>query len=346
MNKILVTGGAGYIGSHTILEVLANTDWEVISADNYSNSSADTFKRIETISGKKVKNYVVDLCDATATKKIFDENRDINGIIHFAAFKSVPESVQNPLLYYHNNIESLVNILACAKEFNVPRIIFSSSCSVYGNIEKLPVDETTALGKAASPYGTTKQIGEAILSDFTASYPAIKLIALRYFNPVGAHPSGKIGEVPTQRPNNLVPMITGTAIGKYPELMVFGNDYPTRDGTCIRDYIHVCDIAKAHTDALSRLQDNPNGPSFSIYNLGTGNGISVLEMIKAFEKVSGQKLNYKIAARRKGDVMSIYADNHLALKNLHWKPVYSLDDMMLSAWKWELTIQGEKKAAL
>lgn len=336
----MVTGGAGYIGSHTILDILSKKKWNVISADNYSNSGEQTFTRIKTISGQEVKNYTVDLCDLGATKKIFIENPDISGIIHFAAYKSVPESVQNPLLYYHNNIESLLNILLCAKEFNVPHIIFSSSCSVYGDIENLPVNENSALGKAASPYGTTKQIGETMLADFTAANPEIKVIALRYFNPVGAHPSGKIGEVPMNRPNNLVPMITGTAIGKYNETVVFGNDYPTRDGTCIRDYIHVCDIARAHTDALHYLESKESASPFSIYNLGSGHGVSVLEMIQAFEKASGVKLKYRIGPRRNGDVMAIYSDSTKAMSTLKWQPQYSLDDMMLSAWKWELTMKA------
>jgi len=341
MNKILVTGGAGYIGSHTILEILAGKKWEVISADNYSNSGSQTFKRIQDISGIKVKNYIADLCDIKAAKKIFEENKGISGIIHFAAFKSVPESVQNPLLYYHNNIESLINILSCAKEFNVPHFIFSSSCSVYGDIKKLPVNETTPLGKAVSPYAATKQIGENMLTDFTAVNSSVKVIALRYFNPAGALTSGKIGEVPIHKPNNLVPMITGTAIGKYPELTIYGDDYPTRDGTCIRDYVHVCDIARAHTDALHYLESKKDAASYSVFNLGTGNGVSVMEMITAFEKVSGKKLNYKTGGRRKGDVSAIYTDNIKTRNILKWEPRFSLDDIMLSAWKWEITMRNE-----
>ena len=339
MSKILVTGGAGYIGSHTIIEILEGKKWDVISADNYSNSTEATFKRIKSITGKEVKNHQVDLCNREETAKIFKENKDIKGIIHFAAFKSVPESVENPLLYYHNNIESLVNMLYCAKEFGVPRFIFSSSCSVYGNIDKLPVSETTPLSKAASPYGATKQMGEIILTDFAKSFTGGKSIALRYFNPVGAHESGLIGEVPMQRPNNLVPMITGTAMGKYPELVVHGKDYPTRDGTCVRDYVHVCDIARAHTDALTYLESNVSAPPYSIINLGSGSGVTVLEMIKAFEKVNGIKLNYKLGERRAGDVDAIYSDSSLAQKVLGWKPAYSLDQMMLTAWKWEQTLK-------
>ncbi len=335
-NTILVTGGAGYIGSHTIIDIIENTDWEVISADNYSNSSPDTFKRIRKITGKKIKNYEVDLCDSKAVKRIFKENNDISGIIHFAAFKSVPDSVEQPMLYYHNNIESLVNLLNCTKKFKVPYFIFSSSCSVYGNVTKLPVNEKTPLGFAVSPYGYTKQIGEQMLSDFAATYSTGHGIALRYFNPVGAHPSGLIGEVPTQKPNNLVPMITQTAAGKHKEMMVYGDDYKTRDGTCIRDYVHVCDIARAHINALSYLIKTPKASTFSIFNLGTGKGVSVMEMIKAFEKVSGKKLNYKIAKRREGDVEAIYSDITLSKKTLRWNPKYSLDEMMDTAWKWQL----------
>jgi UDP-glucose 4-epimerase len=340
MSKILVTGGAGYLGSHTILEILASKKWDVISADNYSNSSPNTFKRIKNITGKEIRNYEVDLCHKEETIKIFRENKDITGIIHFAAFKSVPESVQNPQLYFSNNMGSLENVLGCAKEFNVPYFIFSSSCSVYGQIDKLPVTETTPLNKAMSPYGETKQKGEIALAEFTSANPhTVKVIALRYFNPAGAHPSGKIGEVPAIRPTNLVPMITGTAIGRYPEMFVHGSDYPTRDGSCIRDYVHVCDIARAHIDALSYLENTPKAPDFSIINLGTGNGLTVLEMIKAFEKVSGKKLNYRLGARREGDVASIYSDSTLARNTIHWQPAYSLDDMMLSAWKWEMNFQ-------
>jgi UDP-glucose 4-epimerase len=336
MKKILITGGAGYIGSHTIIEILEKHQGEVLSADNYSNSSAETFKRIKDITGKEVMNHVVDLCNAEATRNIFEQHKDIEGIIHFAAYKSVPESVENPLLYYHNNIESLVNVLACARAFKVPYFIFSSSCAVYGNIAQLPVDENTITPKANSPYGYTKQVGEELLKDFSKANPQIKTVALRYFNPVGAHPSGTIGEVPVQRPNNLVPMITQTAVGKHKEMMVYGDDYDTRDGTCVRDYIHVCDIARAHINALTYLKENKSAPGFSLFNLGSGKGVSVMEMIKTFEKVSEQKLNYVIAKRRPGDVAAIYSNSSLAKNVLDWEPQYSLTDMMSSAWKWEL----------
>lgn len=338
MKKILVTGGAGYIGSHTIIEIMENTGCEVISADNYSNSTPKTFERIKTITERAMKNYAIDLCDGNAVKKMFEENKDIDGIIHFAAFKSVPESVEKPLLYYHNNIESLVNMLEGVRDYKIPYFIFSSSCSVYGDIEKLPVNESTPLN-AISPYGYTKQVGEQIVKDFARTYPGVKAVLLRYFNPVGAHVSGKIGEVPLQRPANLVPVITQTAIGKIKETTVFGNDYTTRDGTCIRDYVHVSDIARAHVEALAWLEKNKDVAPCSIFNLGTGSGVSVMEMIKAFEKVSGQKLNYRIGGRRGGDVEAIYSDNSLVQKTIGWIPKYSLDDMMLSAWKWELNMK-------
>lgn len=338
MKKILVTGGAGYIGSHTLIELMENIGCEVISADNYSNSTPKTYERIQSITGKKVKHYDIDLCDAIAVNKMFAENKDIDGIIHFAAFKSVPESVEKPELYFHNNMKSLENMLQAAKEYKIPNFIFSSSCSVYGNIEKLPVNEQTPLNPI-SPYAETKQAGEELIINFTNTCKDVKAALLRYFNPVGAHISGKIGEVPLQRPANLVPVITQTAIGKIKETTVFGTDYNTRDGSCIRDYVHVSDIARAHTDALSYLDKNKDAPSCFIFNLGTGSGVSVLEMINTFEKVSGVKLNYRIGERREGDVAAIYSDNTLAEKTLGWTPKYSLDDMMLSAWKWELNMK-------
>lgn len=341
MKKILVTGGAGYIGSHTLVELLADGDYEVISLDNFSNSSSRSLERIKEITGKSVKNYVVDLCDAGALEKVLEEHPGIDGIIHFAAFKSVPESIEKPLLYYHNNISSLVNLLQAVRQYGIPHFIFSSSCSVYGNIEKLPVNEDMAL-YAISPYGYTKQVGERIVQDFMQSYTAAKAVLLRYFNPAGAHISGKLGEMPLQRPTNLVPVITQTAIGKMKETVVFGDDYETRDGSCIRDYVHVSDIARAHIDAFTYLHKNKNAPPCSTFNLGTGSGVSVLEMIAAFEKVSGVKLNYRIGERRDGDVMAIYSDTSRSENILGWKPHYSLDDMMLSAWKWELKMKEER----
>lgn len=335
--KILVTGGSGYIGSHTVIELLNTTPYEIISADNYSNSSPSTYDRIEQITGKRIKTYATDLCDLEATRNIFIENPDIAGVIHFAAFKAVGESVEEPLRYYHNNLASLINILKCLAEFNVTSFIFSSSCSVYGNISELPVTEDSPLSKAESPYAHTKQVGEEMIAAFSKAYPDISSIALRYFNPVGAHETGLNGEDPVNKPNNLVPVITLTAIGKINEMTVFGGDYDTRDGTCIRDYIHVSDIADAHIKALKYLLAKKNKQNYSIFNLGSNQGISVLEAIRAFEKVSGVKLKYKIGPRRSGDVVSIYSDSSKAEKELGWKPRRTLDEMMSTAWKWELT---------
>ena len=333
--KILITGGAGYIGSHTIIEILENTNWGGISIDNYSSSSEKTYQRIEKITGKKVTYYNIDLTNLSLTEKVFQENTDIAGIIHFAAFKSVPESVENPLMYYHNNLNSLINILKCQAKYNIPNLIFSSSCSVYGNLTELPVTETTPLNKPESPYAYTKQIGEKMVDDFIKTNANLKAISLRYFNPVGAHKSGLNGEVPIARPNNLVPYITQTAIGKLEQLTVYGGDYSTNDRTCIRDYVHVCDIASAHVKALQKLVEDKNFEQHSIINLGTGIGVSVLEAIKAFEKVSNQKLNYKIGPRRAGDVEAIYANNTKAKELINWTPKFNIDEMMFSAWLWE-----------
>ena len=339
---IIVTGGAGYIGSHTIIELLELTNFNIVSIDNLSNSSAQTFSRIEKITGKKVKNYQIDLCDKVATENIFEAEKDnIIAVIHFAAFKSVPESVENPYKYYNNNIISLLNILECCLKNKVNNFIFSSSCSVYGNINQLPVKETTPLGKAESPYAYTKQVGEEIIKDYANANPHFQTIALRYFNPVGAHVSGLIGESPLNKPNNLVPIITNTAIGKIKQMTVYGNDYTTRDGTCIRDYIHVTDIANAHIKAMQYLVDNQSKSNFSIFNLGTGNGVSVLEAINMFEKISNQKLNYIIGPKRPGDVGAIYSDTEESKKELGWIPRFDLDDMMRTAWKWELELQKE-----
>jgi UDP-glucose 4-epimerase len=333
---IIVTGGSGYIGSHTIIELIETTSFNVVSIDNYSNSTEKTFDRIELITGKKIRNYQIDICNKTELERVFEENSNIIGIIHFAAFKSVGESVADPQKYYYNNINSLLNILDCSLKYNIANFIFSSSCSVYGNIDELPVKETTPIGKAESPYAYTKQIGEEILKDYSKANSQLKTIALRYFNPVGAHISGLNGELPINKPNNLVPIITNTAIGKIAQMTVFGDDYPTRDGTCIRDYVHVTDIANAHIKALDFLIENKNKSNFSIFNLGSGNGVSVLEAIAAFEKISGKKLNYQIGQKRDGDVGAIYSDNSFSEKTLGWTPKYNLDDMMSSAWKWEL----------
>lgn len=341
-DTILVTGGTGYIGSHTIIELLESTDLNIVSIDNFSNSSADALERIKKITGKTVKNYQVDLCDAAETEKIFKAEQNIKGIIHFAAFKSVPESVENPYKYYHNNINSLLNLLNFSVKYNVNNFIFSSSCSVYGNINQLPVKETTPIGKAESPYAYTKQVGEEILKDYSTAYSKLKIIALRYFNPVGAHISGLIGESPINKPANLLPIITQTAIGKIKEMTVYGKDYNTRDGSCIRDYIHVTDIAIAHVRAFKLLETENISPNFRIFNLGTGNGVSVLEAIQSFEKISGKKLNYKIGEKRAGDVGAIYSDTALSAKELKWEAKFTLDEMIESAWKWELNLQDKK----
>jgi UDP-glucose 4-epimerase len=343
MAKILVTGGCGYIGSHTIVDLIEN-GYEVISVDNNSRSNADILNGVERITGKKVKNYKVDLCDLDDTHAIFEENTDISGIIHFAAYKAVGESVEKPLMYYENNLAALVNILKCVQEFDIPYFVFSSSCTVYGNPDKIPVVESTPTKPAESPYGATKQMGEQILTSLSAISDT-KIIALRYFNPVGAHPSIEIGELPIGRPQNLVPAITQTAIGKLPKMWVHGNDYDTRDGSCVRDYIHVSDIAHAHTLAIQFLENNRNKSNYEIFNLGTGNGVTVLEAINSFEKVSGVKLNYEIGPRRPGDIMAIYANNDHAVKTLGWEIRYNLDDMMRTAWQWEQKLARQNKAA-
>lgn len=336
--KILVTGGAGYIGSHTIIELLSNPDYEVISVDNFSNSLPTIYERVEKITGRSFKTYEVDLCDRDVARKMFEENPDIAGVIHFAAFKSVPESVADPLKYYHNNFASLVNILECLRDFNITSFIFSSSCSVYGNIDKLPVNEDSPLNKAESPYAYTKQVGEVMIRDFANISPNISSMALRYFNPVGAHVSGELGELPINKPNNLVPVITQTAIGKIPQMTVFGDDYDTRDGTCIRDYIHVTDIADAHVRGLEHLFEKKNASNYIVLNLGSGSGVSVLEAINMFQEISGVKLNYKLGPRRSGDVEAIYSDSSRAEKMLGWKPKFDLRSMMETAWKWEQNI--------
>ncbi len=339
MKKILVTGGCGFIGSHTIVDLVAN-GFDVICVDNNSRSNEAMLSGVETIIGKKVKNYKVDLCIFDDTHAIFQENPEISGIIHFAAYKAVGESVDKPLLYFENNITSLVNILKCAEEFNVPHFVFSSSCTVYGNPDAMIVTEETPQKPAESPYGATKQMGERIVEDAVKSN-SLNAILLRYFNPVGAHPSNNIGELPIGKPANLIPAITQTAIGKLPQMQVFGTDYDTRDGSCVRDFIHVCDIAHAHTLALNYLIAKKNATNCEIFNLGTGDGYTVLEAIAAFEKVSGVKLNYKIGPRRAGDVIAIYANNTKAKTLLGWQPKYGITEMMDTAWKWELRLKNE-----
>ena len=341
MKKILVTGGCGYIGSHTLVDLVEN-GFEVISVDNNSRSSPRILEGVEKITGKKIKNYKVDLCNFDDTFAIFQENEDIVGIIHFAAYKAVGESVEQPLMYFENNLSSLINLLKCVQEFDIPYFVFSSSCTVYGNPDTIPVTEATPPKPAESPYGYTKQMGEQIINEFSKAQPA-KCILLRYFNPVGAHPSAIIGELPIGKPANLVPAITQTAIGKLPQMKVYGDDYDTRDGSCIRDYIHVSDIAHAHTLAIEFLLEGKSTKKSEVFNLGTGNGVTVLEAIQSFEKVSGVKLNYVIGPRRPGDVVAIYANNDYAKNLLGWEPKLSLDEMMASAWKWEQRLKADEK---
>jgi UDP-glucose 4-epimerase len=332
--RILVTGGAGYIGSHTIIELLSKTPYEIISIDNYANSSPDTYRRIKKITGKELIVIEADLCDKKALDSSLSPYDNIIGVIHFAALKSVPESMTDPIRYYQNNIDSVNNILQYALNNQINHFIFSSSCSVYGNASTLPVTEKTPLQKSVSPYGHTKQVNEEMIEYICRANSILDAVVLRYFNPVGAHMSGEIGELPLNAPNNLVPIITQTAAGKN-SLTVFGNDYDTRDGSCIRDYVHVSDIADAHVKALEFLIQKKNHYQISLFNLGTGKGVSVLEAIQSFEKVSGIKLAYTIGARREGDVVSVYSDSSLVKKELGWSPKYSLDDMMASAWKWQ-----------
>lgn len=340
MAKILVTGGCGYIGSHTIVDLVEN-GFEVISIDDNSRSKAYAMEAIEKITGKRIHNYKTDLKNYQETRKVFEENPDISGIIHFAAYKAVGESVEKPLMYFENNLFGLINLLKCTREFKVPHLVFSSSCTVYGNPDQIPVTEQSPVKAAESPYGATKQMAEEILSNF-ARTENVAVILLRYFNPVGAHPSIEIGELPIGKPMNLVPAITQTAIGILPKMFVFGTDYPTRDGSCIRDFIHVSDIAHAHTLAFQYLEQGKNDSKCDIFNLGTGNGVTVLECIKTFEAVSGVKLNYETGPRRAGDVVAIYANNDLAVNKLGWKIKYNLNDMMSTAWKWERRLKDDK----
>ena len=336
--KILVTGGLGFIGSHTVVE-LQNEGFEVIAVDNLSNSSIEVLDGIEKITGKKPIFENIDLREKLAVQNFFKKNNDIAGVIHFAASKAVGESVEKPLLYYENNINSLVYILQEMANLPQANFIFSSSCTVYGQAKKMPITEDASIQPANSPYGNTKQIGEEIIND-VAKVTNINSVLLRYFNPIGAHSSAEIGELPLGIPQNLVPFITQTALGLRKELSVYGNDYPTPDGTCIRDYIHVVDVAKAHVIALQRLLNKQNNDKVEIFNLGTGNGSSVLEVIQAFEKVSGQKLPYKIVPRRSGDVISAYADTAKANKILGWNAELSLEEALASAWKWEQKVRS------
>jgi len=339
--KILVTGGTGYIGSHTVVELQQN-GFEVIIIDNLSNSYDSVVDNIEKITGVKPLFYNIDLCDEIRTIKFFEDNQDIIGIIHFAALKSVGESVGKPLEYYHNNISSLINILKGQINYRIKNIVFSSSCTVYGQPDKLPVTEKAPIKPAWSPYGHTKQISEEIISN-TSKIAEVHGILLRYFNPIGAYESSFIGELPIGIPNNLVPFITQTAIGKRDVLNVYGDNYNTADGTAIRDYIHVMDLAKAHVVALSRLINKRNKKKVEVFNLGTGNGYSVLEVINSFKRISGVELSYKFVDRRSGDIEKVWADTTFANEELGWKAEKGLDEMMLSAWNWEQALKNKKK---
>ncbi|MBE8721692.1 UDP-glucose 4-epimerase GalE [Sphingobacterium pedocola] len=333
MSKILVTGGTGYIGSHTVVE-LYKAGYTPVIIDNLSNSSRKILAQIEKIIGVTPEFHQFDLCDTEQTTAFINKNPDISGIIHFAASKAVGESVQKPLKYYHNNFFSLINLLEAYQEKKI-NFVFSSSCTVYGEPDALPVTESAPVKRASSPYGNTKQIAEEILAESAAAYDNYNIIALRYFNPVGAHESALIGELPLGVPQNLLPFITQTAIGKREKLTVFGNDFDTPDGYCIRDFIHVVDLAKAHVAAIQLLEKgNPNG-KYDVFNVGTGKGYSVLEAIKAFEKVSGKTLNYEVGPRREGDIVKVYGDVTKSSSELGWKAQLGIEEMMSSAWKWE-----------
>ncbi len=339
--KILVTGGTGYIGSHTTVELIEE-GFDAVIIDNLYNSEADVVDRIHKITGVRPLLEVLDLCDLEKLDGFIQKHRDISAVIHFAAYKAVGESVNKPLEYYRNNLLSLVNLLSVMKRYGIPNLVFSSSCTVYGQPEKLPVTEDAPLQPATSPYGNTKQVGEAIIRDTTVSDKNVRAISLRYFNPIGAHPSALIGELPRGVPENLVPYLTQTGYGIREELKVFGDDYNTPDGSCVRDYLHVVDLAKAHVVAIKRLIEGKNKENYEVFNLGTGKGVSVLEAIKSFERVSGIKLKYRIVGRRAGDIEKIWADPSFANKELGWKTVSSLDEAMKTAWEWEKILRSNK----
>lgn len=340
MTKILVTGGTGYIGSHTVVE-LQEAGYEVIIIDNLSNSNRNVLDGIERISGVRPVFIEGDATDIETLRQLFKENPGIKGIINFAASKAVNESVQKPLLYYRNNLVTLLNLLELMPEFGVEGIVFSSSCTVYGEPDCNPIDESAPIKPATSPYGNTKQISEEIITDTIYSGAPIKSIILRYFNPVGAHPSAEIGELPLGVPQNLIPYLTQTAAGIRKELTVFGNDYDTPDGSCIRDFIDVVDLAKAHVIAMRRMLESPDGDKLEIFNLGTGRGLSVLELIESFERATGVKVPYKIGPRREGDIEKIWAEPSKANEVLGWKAEMDIDDTMRNAWKWQLKVAAE-----
>ncbi|MEM1338601.1 MAG: UDP-glucose 4-epimerase GalE [Bacteroidota bacterium] len=344
-NRILVTGGLGFIGSHTVVE-LQNEGFEVVIIDNLSNAEEGVMDGIVAITGKTPVLEKFDLRDKAKVNNFFSKYDDINGVIHFAASKAVGESVENPLLYYENNLGVLTYILQGLVNKGSAHFIFSSSCTVYGQADSMPITEDAPVQPAESPYGNTKQVGEEIIKDVCKVTPQLSAIALRYFNPIGAHPTAEIGELPIGIPQNLVPYITQTGAGLRDQLSVFGDDYPTPDGTCIRDYIHVVDVAKAHVAALKRLIDDQNEENYEVFNLGTGKGSSVLEVIQSFERVSGKKLNYRIAQRRSGDVVQAYADTKKANAVLGWKALSSLDDAVQSAWEWEKRIRDYQEISV
>ncbi|MEO9572133.1 MAG: UDP-glucose 4-epimerase GalE [Polaribacter sp.] len=341
-NKIIVTGGCGYIGSHTVVELI-NNNYDVVILDDLSNSSVETLGRIEKITGVKPVFIDIDLKNDTETKKVFSKHKDAKAVINFAAHKAVGESVQKPLMYYKNNLYSLINMLSSMVENNINGVIFSSSATVYGTPETLPITEKSKTQRPFSPYGNTKKIAEEVIDDLIKSNDNFSAISLRYFNPIGAHESGLIGELPSGVPNNLMPYITQTAVGLREKLMVYGNDYPTKDGTPIRDYIHVVDLAKAHVLAVERIINKQQEQPYEIFNLGTGNGFSVLDVINSFEEVTNSKLNYEITDRRPGDVPELYAATDLVKEKLGWEPKKSLNEMIKSSWDWEQKLRNNKE---
>lgn len=338
--KIFVTGGTGYIGSHTVVE-LQQAGYEVLVADNLSNSKIEVLDGIAKITGVKPEFEQVDIADRVALKALFAKHRDIDAIIHFAALKAVGESVQIPLEYYKNNLNTIINLLECMKEYGVANLVFSSSCTVYGQADELPVSESTPRKEAESPYGNTKSISEDIMRDVAKVSPELNLLALRYFNPIGAHPSAHIGELPNGIPNNLIPYLTQTVAGIREQLSVFGDDYDTPDGTPIRDYIDVVDLAKAHVVAIERLLNRKNRTNYEFFNIGTGSGVTVLQLIHAFEKATGEKVNYKIVGRRAGDIEKVWADTTLANNELGWKAVVPLEETLANTWRWQKRLDGK-----
>ena len=330
---ILITGGLGYIGSHTVVELIAQGK-EVLIVDDLSNANLQVLEDLEKITGRSISFVQLDVKEASPLNELIKAHPQLEGVIHFAAAKAVGESALNPLKYYQNNVGGLLNLLQSLPT-NIP-FIFSSSCTVYGDADALPIVESSPIKHPKSPYGNTKKIGEEILEEYSRARPNFKVISLRYFNPIGAHTSGYIGENPKGKPENLVPYITQSAVGKIPPLTVFGDDYPTADGTCVRDYIHVVDLARAHVAAFNRLEQNKSKTAYEVFNVGTGQGHSVLEVIASFERVSGKTLNYSIGPRREGDIVAAYANVDKALQQLNWAPKYSLDEAIHSAWQWEL----------